>query len=33
MTIKEHLSQSAQYNYWANQSMIEWILEPINKNQ
>lgn len=26
MTIKEHLSQSAQYNYWANQSMIEWIL-------
>lgn len=26
MTIKEHLSQSAQYNYWANQSMIEWFL-------
>ena len=26
MTIKEHLSQCAQYNHWANQSMVQWLL-------
>ena len=26
MTVKEHLSQCALYNHWANQSMTEWFL-------